>query len=128
MNSEFARHEDSADAILAGDAFDFSERHYKQYGDELLKTLHKELFLHIGEKKIFPPICKRLKPLFHVLPTSLLSFNFPPLISSTKPHKAVSSLQIYNAIKGYYYQERIEKLRAISDVQQARKYLIRKIG
>jgi hypothetical protein len=41
-------------------------------------------------------------------------------ITNTKPHKAVSLLQIYNAIKGDYYKARTEKLRAISDVSQAR--------
>jgi hypothetical protein len=80
-----------------------------------LKTLNKELSLHIGEKRNFYsnsqistnyPICPQspIRPLF--------SF-FKAPISNTKPHKAVSLLQIYNAIKGDYYKERTEKLRAI---------------
>ncbi|MDR0874261.1 MAG: virulence protein E [Prevotellaceae bacterium] len=42
----------------------------------------------------------------------LFSF-FKAPISNTKPHKAVSLLQIYNAIKGNYYKDNTEKLRAI---------------
>jgi hypothetical protein len=38
---------------------------------------------------------------------------FKAPVSNTKPHKVVSLLQIYNAIKGDYYKERTEKLRAI---------------
>jgi hypothetical protein len=51
----------------------------------------------------------------------LFSF-FKAPVSNTKPHKAVTLLQIYNAIKGDYYKDRTEKLRAISDVAQARKF------
>jgi hypothetical protein len=38
---------------------------------------------------------------------------FKAPVSNTKPHKVVSLLQIYNAIKGDYYKERTGKLRAI---------------
>jgi hypothetical protein len=43
---------------------------------------------------------------------ALFSF-FKAPISNTKPHRAVSLLQIYNAIKGDYYKERTQKLRAL---------------
>jgi hypothetical protein len=33
FDKEFARHEDSENAITAGDAFGFAELHYKQSGD-----------------------------------------------------------------------------------------------
>jgi hypothetical protein len=129
MSAEFARHEDSENAIPAGDAFGFAELHYKQSGEELLKTLNREMFLHIGEERDFYYKRKTLvipeKPLPLVCPQSpfspLFSF-FKAPISNTKPHKAVSLLQIYNAIKGNYYQERTQKLRAISDVAQARQF------
>jgi hypothetical protein len=129
MDKEFARHEDSENAIPAGDAFDFAELHYKQGGEELLKTLNREMFLHIGEEQGFYYKRKTLvipeKPLPLVCPKSpcspLFSF-FKAPISNTKPHKAVSLLQIYNAIKGDYYKDSTEKLRAISDVAQARKF------
>ncbi len=53
FDKEHARHEDSENAILSGDAFEFAELHYKQSGDELLAILNKEMFLHIGEKRNF---------------------------------------------------------------------------
>jgi len=53
LSAEFAKHEDTQNAIPAGNAFDFAELHYKQNGDELLQTLNREMFLHIGEKRDF---------------------------------------------------------------------------
>jgi hypothetical protein len=128
-DKEFARHEDSENAIPAGDAFGFAELHYKQSGEELLKTLNREMFLHIGEKRGFytnnrPRVIAGYDQQPHHVPAvpqsppvgdlggCLFSF-FKAPISNTKPHKAVSLLQIYNAIKGNYYQERTQKLRAM---------------
>jgi hypothetical protein len=53
LNKEFARHEDTENAIPAGDAFSFAELHYKQSGEELLQTLNKELNLRIGKQHDF---------------------------------------------------------------------------
>jgi hypothetical protein len=122
MSAEFARHEDTENAILAGDAFGFAELHYKQSGEELLQTLNKELHLRIGEERNF----YATNQVNHKNPINqgsdnLFSF-FKAPISNTKPHKAVSLLQIYNAIKGNYYKDRTAKLRAITDVVQARKF------
>jgi hypothetical protein len=122
MSAEFSRHEDSASAIPAGDAFDFAELHYKQQGNELLQTLNKELFLHIGEKKDFYANKKAPKILVpHVPCVPAFSF-FKAPINNIKPHSETTLRKVYNAIKGNYYQERTEQLRAISDVQQARKF------
>jgi len=128
LGKEHARHEDSENAIPAGDAFGFAELHYKQQGDELLQTLNKELNLRIGEKWSFykNPICPKSpnespSPLVGDLGDPLFSF-FKAPISNTKPHKAVTLLQIYNAIKGNYYKDRTQKLQAISYVAQARKF------
>ena len=126
-SAEFSRHEDTQNAIPAGDAFDFAELHYKQQGNELLQTLNKKLNLRIDEKRVFyqhnPAIAYIPKgphiPQSHYNP--LFSF-FKAPVSNTVPHKSVNLLQIYNAIKGDYYKERTEKLRVISDVQQARKF------
>ncbi|MDR1729107.1 MAG: hypothetical protein LBR52_00375 [Prevotellaceae bacterium] len=139
FDKEFARHEDSENAIFAGDAFDFAELHYKQSGEALLQTLNTELHLHIGEQwsfyknsTIYPP-----SPYTPYSPKSPNLYNqvnlinqgsdiffsfFKAPISNTKPHKAVNLLQIYNAIKGDFYKERTDKLRTISDVAQARKF------
>jgi hypothetical protein len=136
LDGEFAKHTDSENAIPAGDAFGFAELHYKQQGNELLQTLNKEMFLRTGEEKGFYTSRRKLlvcpeKPLQIFSPqiskspcspfSPLFSF-FKAPISNTKPHKAVSLLQIYNAIKGNYYKDSTEKLRAISDAQQARKF------
>jgi len=132
MSAEFARHTDTENAIATGDAFSFAELHYKQQGDELLQTLNKELHLHIGEERRFYKCNVRAD--LRVCPTfgggsaaaaisgaSTFSF-FKAPVSNTKPHKAATLQQIYNAIKGNYYKERTEKLRAITDIQQARKF------
>ncbi len=128
--AEIACHKDTQNAIPAGDAFDFAELHYKQSGDELLQTLNKELNLKIGEQWSFYKN-KPQSPFWSNSPNhknpinqssdNLFSFFRAP-ITNTKPHKAVNLLQIYNAIKGGYYKERTQKLRAISDVAQARKF------
>ena len=47
---------------------------------------------------------------------------FKAPITNVKPHKAVTLLQVYNAIKGDYFKERTIQLRAIADVGQARKF------
>jgi hypothetical protein len=132
MSKEYARHEDSENAILAGDAFGFAELHYKQQGAELLQTLNKELFLRIGEQRDFYRRTQKFvgcsatsqpnSPLCPQSPCSPLFSFFKSPISNTKPHKAVSLLQIYNAIKGDYYKDRTQKLRAISNVGQARQF------
>jgi hypothetical protein len=125
FDKEFARHEDSENAVPAGDAFSFAELHYKQSGDELLQTLNKELNLRIGKKKDFyanaQKNSKPVKQSFNAIESPSFSF-FKAPVSNTKPHKAVTLLQIYNAIKADYYKARTQKLRAISDIQQARKF------
>jgi len=130
-STELARHEDSENTIPTGNAFDFAQLHYKQQDDELLQTLNKELFLHIGEQRNFYANAQKLvvcsetsqpkSPLVGDLGGCLFSF-FKAPITNTKPHKAVTLLQIYNAIKGNYYKDRTQKLQAISDVQQARQF------
>ena len=129
MSKEFARHSDSENAITAGDAFGFAELHYKQSGAELLQTLNKELYLHLGEQWNFYANAKKFVPCsdtsqpqtspFGEFEGCLFSF-FKAPITNTKPHKAVSLLQIYNAIKSDYYRDRTQKLWAISEVRQAR--------
>jgi hypothetical protein len=129
LDKEFARHEDSDNAIPAGDAFNFAELHYKQQGDELLQTLNKELFLHIGEernfylkRKAFVSPEKPLQVFSPQTPCSPLFSFFKAPVSNINPHSATTLRKVYNAIVGNYYKEQTQKLRAISDVQQARKY------
>ncbi|MDR2824150.1 MAG: hypothetical protein LBB41_03000 [Prevotellaceae bacterium] len=125
MSAEFARHEDSENAVPSGDAFGFAELHYKQSGAELLQTLNKEMNLRIGEKRDFyanaQKISTPIKQSFNTVESPSFSF-FKAPVSNIKPHKAVSLLQIYNAIKGDYYKERTEHLRKLADQKQARQY------
>ena len=136
FDKEFARHEDTENIIPAGNAFDFAELHYKQQGDELLQTLNKELHLHIGEERRFYK--SNARATLAVAPTATPTFGggsaavaipgtpefsfFKSPITNTTPRKAATLLQIYNAITGNYYKQRTEKLRAITDTQQARKF------
>ncbi len=131
MSAEFARHEDNTNAIPAGNAFDFAELHYKQQGEELLKTLNKELFLRIGEKRdfyrnnrkstIFSESLQTQDILLKDLKSCLFSF-FKAPISNIKPHKEVSLFDIYKYIVGNYAKQRTQQLRSISDAVQARKF------
>lgn len=129
LDKEHAHHEDTENAIPAGDAFSFAELHYMQSGDELLQTLNKEMFLHIGETRNFyerrlaaitpkSPICPIVE---EATPQPMFSF-FKSPISNTKPQKSVSLLDAYNYIVGDYAKNRTEKLRAFSDAKQARTF------
>lgn len=124
-----ALHTDSDNAIAEGNAFDFAELHYKLRDNELLQTLNSKMHLQIGEKKDFysrsnpatnspqSPIC----PIVHEKKEVLFSFYKSP-IKNTVPHKTATLLQIYNAITGDFYKEKIEKLRSITDPRQARQF------
>ena len=116
LDKEFAQHEDTENAIPAGDAFTFAELHYKQQGDELLQTLNEELYLHIGEEKR-----RYVRADLRVCPTLFFSF-FKSPITNTIPHSQATLRQIYNTITGNYYKSRTEQLRSISDPSVARKY------
>lgn len=149
-SKELACHENIANAIPAGNAFDFAELHYKQQGSELLQTLNREMNLRIGEERNFyrsaqknidcsdTSQSKSLQqtdfPLSfsegestqrgievgEVGGTSFSFFKAP--INNIKPYKEVSLLDIYKYIIGNYVKDRTQKLQAISDVGQARKF------
>ena len=131
LDREFARHEDSENAIPAGDPFDFAELHYKQSGDELLQIINKEMNLQIGEKFNFhgnnkknvsvtqPQQSKSLP--FGEVGGALFSF-FKAPVRNTIPHKSISLLDAYNYIVGDYAKQRTEKLRGIKEPKQARQY------
>ena len=131
LDREFARHDDSENAIPAGDPFDFAELHYKQSGDELLQIINKEMNLQIGEKFNFhgnnkknvsvtqPQQSKSLP--FGEVGGALFSF-FKAPVRNTIPHKSISLLDAYNYIVGDYAKQRTEKLRGIKDPKQARQF------
>ena len=125
LEKGFARHEDTENAIPAGDAFDFAVLYYKQQGDELLQTLNKELHLHIGEKferykRNSPlPIPQNVPFVPNVHPTPLFSF-FKAPITNIIPHSQATLRQIYNAITGNYYKARTTYLRNLTNPKEAR--------
>ena len=143
FDKEFARHTDSENAIPEGDAFDFAELHYKQSGDELLQAINKDMNLRIGEKfdfyksknvniQIDATSAQKVSESHNQdnhnnrinqstdIEVRCFSF-FKAPIKNTLPHKTVSLVQVYNAIKGDFYKQHTEKLRNIPDAVQARK-------
>jgi hypothetical protein len=121
LDREFARHEDSENAIPAGDAFDFAELHFKQSGDELLQTLNKEMNLRIGKK--FDFYKSRNNQNNHSSEIGVRHFSFfKAPVRNTIPHKSISLLDAYNYIVGDYAKQRTEKLRSIEDTKQARQF------
>ena len=131
LDREFARHDDSENAIPAGDAFDFAELHYKQSGDELLQTLNKEMNLRIGEKFDFYANGKKSNQTREAAQTQSPSIGgvgeaffsfFKAPVRNTIPHKSICLLDAYNYIVGDYAKQRTEKLRGIKEPKQARQY------
>lgn len=130
LDREFARHEDSENAIPAGDAFDFAELHFKQSRDELLQTINKEMNLRIGEKFDFYANGKKSN-ISHGsdnqnnyssdIGVRHFSF-FKAPVRNTIPHKSICLLDAYNYIVGDYAKQRTKKLRGIKDPKQARQY------
>jgi len=133
LDKEFARHEDSENAIPAGDAFDFAELHYKQSGNELLQIINKEMNLHIGEKFDFyknkntnteiQNQGNHNNQINHSSDIGVRCFSFfKAPIRNIIPHKNVSLVQAYNYIIGDYAKNRTEKLRSITNPKLARQY------
>ena len=136
LDKEIACHYDTQNAILAGDAFDFADLHYKQSGDELLKTLNNEMNLHIGERWNFYSNRSKVEypqqiaekpnspsPLGEGSGVRCFSF-FKAPVRNTIPHKSICLLDAYNYIVGEYAKQRTQKLRSITDPKQARKYKV----
>ncbi len=125
FSDETACHTDSENAIPSGNAFDFAQLHYKQQGEELLQTINKDLNLRIGEKfDFYARNRSNVEPRNTTNEEVLFSF-FKAPISNIKPRKTVNLRQIHKAIKGGYYKECTQKLRAITDVARARNFKAR---
>ena len=131
LDREFARHDDSENAIPAGDPFDFAELHYKQSGDELLQIINKEMNLQIGEKFNFHGNNKKNVSVTQPQQPKSLHFGevgvdlfcfFKAPVRNTIPHKSICLLDAYNYIVGDYAKQRTEKLRSIEDLKQARQF------
>jgi hypothetical protein len=130
-SSHMARHEDTQNAIPAGDAFDFAELYYKQSGKELLHTLNEEMNLHIGERFDFykkrnsnTEIQNQSNHNNHTnhgsdIGEARFSF-FKAPISNTRPYKAISLPDAFRYIVGHFAAQRTAQLRTFSDPRKAR--------
>jgi hypothetical protein len=63
-----------------------------------------------------------IAPLVPSIPANPMFSFFKSPITNTQPHSRATLRQIYNAIRGDYYKEQTDKLRTITDPQQARKF------
>jgi hypothetical protein len=63
-----------------------------------------------------------IAPLVPSVPTNPRFSFFRAPITNTQPHSRATLRQIYNAIRGDYYKPQTDKLRTITDPQQARKF------
>jgi hypothetical protein len=121
-----ACHIDAERAIENGDAFDFAEMHYKVSGQALLDTLNRELHLRIGGHHPFydyrtPKEETTSEPEPLKLEIPVFSYFSKP-ITNTRPSGTKSLLEIYELVKGSKFQSITQKLRAISDKTEARKF------
>lgn len=129
LSAEWAIHKDLDGAIPEGDAFDFAALHYNQTGDELLDTLNQEMFLHIGEERSFYSIRKRTllrdlpveEPKEETIFIRPFSFFRAP-IQNLKPCRSANVVDIYKYVTSYYARERTERLRAMTDKKEAKRY------
>ena len=125
VKKTLAVHRDSENAIPAGDVFSYAELHYKQSGDELLQILNVEMNLQISEKFTFygknPEGELPKSPSIERIGEASFSF-FKAPVSNITPHSQTTLVQIFNAIKGNYYEERTSNLRAFADGKLARLY------
>ena len=116
--------QDSQDEFFKGDALDFAAEYFKVNGEDLYKLINEEMHLNIGVKpwhskndlKIevvhYEPKPKLILPKFSY---------FKAPVSNTIPAKEVNILDVYHIIK-YEFQEQTEKLRAIAEKKDARKF------
>lgn len=125
-SAEWALHKDLDGAIPDGDAFSFAALHYHQEGDELLETINQEMFLHIGEERSFYSVRKYAQ--MKDLPTkepkkrpsqSPFSFFRAPIRNLKRSANVVD---IYKYITSDYAKERTEKLRAMTDKKEAKRF------
>jgi hypothetical protein len=116
--------QDSQDESFKGDALDFAAEYFKVNDEDLYKLINEEMHLNIGvnpwhskndlniEVVQYEPKPKLILPKFSY---------FKAPVSNTIPAKEVNILDVYHIIK-YEFQEETEKLRAIAEKKDARKF------
>ena len=115
-------YQDAQLSEFKGNPFDFAALHYKLSGDELLEKINQDLNLHLGCKKNSLDIYIGKKPvLLTEMASPRFSFFFCP-ISNTKPYAQITLMQLYKLTRGKRYKPRTERLRAITDPEEASKF------
>jgi hypothetical protein len=122
--------EDDENPDFKGDPFDFAELYFKISGDELLAKLNECLSLELDIKRDFyrnnrqsvkpvkSEVHKTEKPAL-VIP--VFSY-FKKPVANTTPAKNVSLRDIFEHIKSLDFKQVTEKLRSISNKDDARKF------
>lgn len=118
------RFQDSQDESFKGDALDFAAEYFKIAGEDLYKLINEEMHLNIGvnpwhKENDFQIEVVKYEPKPKLILPKFSYFKAP--VSNTVPFKEVSILDVYHIIK-YEFQEQTNKLRAIEDKKEARKY------
>ncbi len=117
-------HTDLEGAIPNGDAFCFAALYYDMEGSALLHKLNEDMCLQIGKENTYPK-----NPFF----ITQVNFNFMPVskalfsyykapVSNPAPEFSITPAIAYKLIKGSFFQEATEKLRAITDPKEARTF------
>lgn len=118
LSNECAHHHDDSGTIPDGNALDFAALHYKQSGQQLLDTINREMYLHLGEPRSQYANAPSLSN-EQIIKGPRFSF-FKGPITNTKPLKSITILDAYNYIVGPYAKDRTEQLRSIEDKKKAK--------
>lgn len=120
-----AEHYDLEGSINKGNAFDFAALHYNLKAQALNEKLNEELFLRIGKQsgfcrdEITVPAQEEPQPGKIAFP--FFSY-FKSPVTNTIPKKDINLLQVYQLLKSKEFGDCTNKLRSISEKQDARKY------
>ena len=109
-----------------GSPFDFAQLHYKLKGEELLKKLNEDLYLHIDEENNFYHVRSindtnediEIKPIIHSPEFSY----FKAPISNIYPERSITLTEVYGLIRSESFKDRTRELRTITSISEARKY------
>lgn len=116
--------QDSQDEFFKGDALDFAAEYFKVNGEDLYKLINEEMHLNIGVKPWYSKNDLKIEVVHYEPKPKLIlpKFSyFKAPVSNTIPAKEVNILDVYHIIK-YEFQEQTEKLRAIAEKKDARKF------
>ena len=120
-SEECAQHHDTSGTIPDGDAFTFAEQHYHLTGDALLEKIAEELNIHTNDNPHKFEITNVDKSVNEGSSLPQFSFFRAP-ITTTKPYKTISLFEAYLYIIGKPAQKHTAELRAMTDMEQRKRY------